>query len=130
MGDGIRCVLASVRQPDDGFFYMLGEQAFDIYAISRMVRQGDIVLDCGANYGAYSRKVLERGAAKVVAIEPDPVCVIALRKTFAKEIAEGRVVVYPKGVWHEDDELAMQTSPAERWGNTFVLLNSAKDKGL
>src|SRR5262249_8748043 len=53
----------------DGLFYMLGEQAFDIYATGRMIRPGDIVLDCGANYGAYTRKVLDRGAAKVVAIE-------------------------------------------------------------
>jgi hypothetical protein len=39
---------------------------------ARSVRPGDIVLDCGANIGVFTRYALNHGAAKVVAIEPAP----------------------------------------------------------
>lgn len=71
------------------------------------IRKGDIVLDCGANVGTSTRHALRLGAGKVVAIEPSPKNVEVLRLNFAKEIAEGRVIVYPKGVWDKDDVLPM-----------------------
>jgi predicted RNA methylase len=62
------------------------------------VPAGAVVLDCGAHVGVYTRRALNEGAAKVIAIEPVPQTVECLRRTFRREIAEGRVVVYQKGV--------------------------------
>ena len=63
------------------------------------VRPGDTVIDCGAHVGTFTLHALERGAAKVVAVEPNPNNVECLRRNFKNEIATGRVVVVPEGVW-------------------------------
>jgi FkbM family methyltransferase len=44
------------------------------------IYQGDVVLDLGANIGAASRLFLDRGAAYVMAVEPDPSNVALLRR--------------------------------------------------
>ena len=77
--------------------YDLAEQKRNIYGTG--IRRGDIVLDAGANVGVFTRKALWAGASKVIAIEPAPENLECLRRNFAAEIADGRVVVYPKGVW-------------------------------
>jgi len=80
------------------------------------VQKGDVVLDCGANIGTYTRHALERGAKLVVAIELAPESLECLRRNLEKEIASGRVVVYPKGVWNKDDVL--QLSISDEWAST------------
>jgi FkbM family methyltransferase len=87
-----------------GDAYVLGEEEFDIYRTYR-ITPGSIVLDCGANVGTFTRRALNRGAAKVVAIEINPDLQEALRRTFANEIRERQVVVYGKGVWDQETEL-------------------------
>ena len=74
------------------------------------IRKGDIVLDGGANIGVTVMYALSLGAAKVVAIEPSPRNVEVLNRNFSKQIAEGRVIVYPKGVWDKDDVLKMNVN--------------------
>jgi len=71
------------------------------------VRRGDIVFDCGAHVGVYTHMALRQGAAKVIAVEPEPVNLECLRRNFAPEIQEGRVVVIPKGVWDSTGTLEM-----------------------
>ena len=56
---------------------------------------GDVVVDCGACEGFFTRMALEAGAAKVICVEPSATMVACLEKTFEKEIGEGRVVVLP-----------------------------------
>jgi FkbM family methyltransferase len=95
------------------FFTELSEQGTNIYDYAgRGVQPGDVVLDCGANVGVYTRHALERGAKLVVAIEPAPESLECLRRTFQKETGAGRVIIYPKGVWDKDDELEMSISAA------------------
>ena len=99
----------SRHEPLVGF--LLAEQETEIYGDAlHGVRPGDIVLDCGADIGVYTRTALFRGAKLVVAIEPAPSSVDALRRTFQREIAEGRVIVYPKGVWDKVDTLDLEVS--------------------
>lgn len=101
--------------------YDIGEQERGIYEQNgRGLKAGDVVLDCGANVGVYTRKALNKGASKVVAVEPSPENLNCLRKNFAKEIAEGRVVIYPKGVWDKDDVLTFFVNPTNTAGNSFV----------
>jgi FkbM family methyltransferase len=87
--------------------FVLAEEQFDIYRTER-IKPGAIVLDCGANYGTFTRRALNRGAAKVVAIEINHDIQEALRRTFANEIREGKVVVYGKGVWDRETELDLR----------------------
>ena len=98
--------------------YDLGEQRRNIYGTH--VHAGDIVLDAGANVGVFTRKALLYGASKVIAIEPGPENVEALRMTFAPEIAQGKVVIYPKGIWDKDDVLKLSVDPIDSAQDSFV----------
>ena len=102
----------------DAIIYDLGEQGRNIYG--NRVRPGDIVLDAGANVGVFTRKALWAGASKVIAIEPAPENLECLRRNFAGEIADGRVVVYPKGIWDKDDVLKFAVDPGNSARDTFV----------
>lgn len=93
--------------PDRQDAFVLAEEEVDLYRTDR-IKPGSVVLDCGANYGTFTRRALDRGAAKVVAIEIDPREQAALRRTFAKEIQEGRVIVYGKGVWDQETDLDLR----------------------
>ncbi len=69
------------------------------------IDEGDTVIDCGAHVGVATRYALERGARRVVSIEPDPVNLLCLRRNLADEIAAGAVIVVEKGVWKEETEI-------------------------
>jgi FkbM family methyltransferase len=103
--------------------FTLAEEAIDIYGQREEgPRKGDVVLDCGANIGVFTRKALAAGARLVVAIEPTPLTLVALRRNFEREIAEGRVVVVPKGVWNRVDTLELATEgEGNSVGNSLVL---------
>ena len=60
--------------------------------------------------GLYAKTALASGAKLVVAIEPAPENIECLRRNLAQEIAAGRVIVYPKGVWDKDDTLALHNA--------------------
>src|SRR4051794_16322556 len=51
----------------------------------QFVRPGDLVFDIGANRGGKCAAFLRLGA-RVVAVEPNPGCVTALRRRFVQEI--------------------------------------------
>lgn len=85
------------------------------------IQPGDIVLDCGANVGVFTRGALAKGASKVIAIEPGPENVECLRRNFKEEILAGRVIVYPKGVWDKDDELELNVDPENSAADSFVI---------
>jgi FkbM family methyltransferase len=98
--------------------YDLAEQKRNIYGTG--IHRGDVVLDGGANVGVFTRKALWAGASKVIAIEPGPENLECLRRTFAAEIADGRVAVYPKGIWDKDDVLKLSVDPADSARDSFV----------
>jgi FkbM family methyltransferase len=102
--------------------FNLAEQERHIYGTSPFfVRQGDVVLDCGANIGVFAREALNAGAKTVVAIEPAPENVECLRRNFAPEIEQGRLIVYPKGVWDKDDWLTMNVDDTNSAADSFVM---------
>ena len=102
--------------------FNFAEQAIEIYgAGAQGVQKGDIVLDCGANVGTFARYALDAGAAKVVAIEPAPDNLECLRRNFPNEIAGGRLVIYPKGVWDKDDMLEFLVDPENQAADSFVI---------
>ncbi|HVX65916.1 MAG TPA: FkbM family methyltransferase, partial [Bryobacteraceae bacterium] len=102
----------------DALLYDLAEQKRNIYGTG--LRRGDTVLDAGANVGVFTRKALWAGAARVVAIEPAPENLECLRRNFASEIKDGRVTVYPKGVWDRDSVLKLSIDPTSSAKDSFV----------
>jgi FkbM family methyltransferase len=77
----------------------------------RTVRAGDIVIDCGAHLGSFVRRSLQLGARLVVAIEPSSAKIVCMQRTFASEIAEGRVRLVQMAVWDQDDRLWLSGVP-------------------
>lgn len=85
------------------------------------VQPGDVVIDCGAHVGVFTDMALRRGASKVIAIEPDPTNLECLRRNLAPEIASGKVVVYPKGVWSSEKTLVLYTAAGNSGMNSMVM---------
>jgi FkbM family methyltransferase len=103
------------------FHRELAEQETGIYAGKlHAVWPGDVVLDCGARYGGFSRSALKAGARLVVAIEPNPLSLECLRRNLSDEIRAGRVVLYPKGVWDKDDLLPLMIDPENSANDSVV----------
>lgn len=102
--------------------FNLAEQSRDIYSIPEVhLKAGDVVLDCGANIGVFTRKAVKAGARKVIAIEPAPENIECLRRNFKSEIERGQVVVYPKGVWDKDDMLTFHVDPHNSAADSFLI---------
>ncbi len=102
--------------------FNLAEQAVHLYGSgAHFVQKGDTVLDCGANVGVFTRFALNAGASRVVAIEPAPDNLECLRRNFAPEIAAGRVVLVPKGVWNRPDVLELKIEDGNEAAATFVM---------
>jgi FkbM family methyltransferase len=100
----------------------LAEQERRIYGTgARAVQKGDVVLDCGANVGVFTRVALSSGARLIVAIEFAPENLECLRRNFAGEIRDGRVVIYPKGVWDKDDVLTLTVDPTNSAADSVVM---------
>ena len=86
---------------------IISEQMADIYNAAAVIRPGDTVIDCGADVGTFVRTALNYGAGRVIAVEPAPWKEPCLRRTFAQEIKDGKVIVYPKGVWSQESKLKL-----------------------
>ncbi|HYO81134.1 MAG TPA: FkbM family methyltransferase, partial [Bryobacteraceae bacterium] len=113
-----------------GLPFHLAEQEMGIYGQGEFaVRPGDVVLDCGANIGTFTRTALNRGAKTVVAIEPAPENLECLRRNFAKEIADKRVIIYPKGVWHEDATLTLHLHHDNSAADSFIIKDDKTPHG-
>lgn len=80
---------------------------------------GGIVLDLGANVGAFSHWAMRRGAGQVVAVEPWPVNLPLLEKN-TKEW-NGRVVVKPVAVWKERTQLSLASHDQHIPDNTSTI---------
>ncbi len=99
--------------------YCIGEQQRGFYGIGKnAVRARDIVLDCGANFGTFTRRALNSGARLVVAIEPAPGTAECLARTFA---GNSCVSVQPVGVWNKNGTQILIQSSVTSGADSFVL---------
>ena len=102
--------------------YLVGdhETIADLYP-RQHVKRGDVVLDVGAHCGTFTDLALRRGASRVIAVEPDPISVESLRRNFAAEIADGRVIVVPEGAWSSDSTMALGRGALNSGSNSVVM---------
>jgi predicted RNA methylase len=78
--------------------FNLAEMEQHIYGSGEhFIHAGDVVLDCGASDGDFTRQALDAGAQTVVAIEITPSSAECIRRNLAAQTAAGRVIVYPEG---------------------------------
>ncbi|MFB3918406.1 MAG: FkbM family methyltransferase [Terriglobales bacterium] len=99
--------------------FLLAEQARGLYG-NPVCRPGDVVLDCGAHVGVYTRHAIKNGARLVVAIEPAPENRECLNRNLAQEIASGKVIVVPKGVWDREDRLFLHRTAGNSGGDSIT----------
>lgn len=81
------------------------------------IHPNDVVIDAGASEGFFTRFALDRGA-RVVAVEPWCVQAQALRRTYAREIDEGRVIVVEAALSDREGEATLEIDPTAPWGAT------------
>ena len=95
------------------------EQAVgDIYEQAPVsVEPGDIVVDVGAHLGTFTRLALLRGARQVIAVEADPVNASCFGRTFAPEIADGRVRLVEAAAWHSPGSLQFEAGNSTQTGH-------------
>jgi FkbM family methyltransferase len=109
---------------------LLSEQEHKIYGKGEKgVRPDDIVFDCGAHVGVFTREALKAGAKLVVSIEPAPLNLECLRRNLAAEITAGKVIVCPKGVWDKNGSLTFHVEPDNSAGNSIVFNEQQKRDG-
>ena len=100
----------------------LAEEEYGLYGKGEWgVQPGDVVLDCGAHIGTFTRAALARGARQVVAIEPLPIAQECLRRNLSAEMAAGRVVLCPKGVWDRESTLELKLERGNTGASSVVL---------
>jgi FkbM family methyltransferase len=97
---------------------------------SAKVQPGDIVIDCGAHIGGFTRTALRAGAQLVVAIEPEEANIRALRRNFAEELKSGKVILVEKGVWDKDGSLLLHLSLTGDSHSVNIPQNAAKDQKI
>lgn len=95
------------------------EQAVgDIYEQGPVsIHDSDVVIDVGAHLGTFTRIALRHGARLVVAVEPDPVNAVCFERTFAPEIAAGRVRLVQAAAWHSPGLLTFEVGGASQTGH-------------
>jgi FkbM family methyltransferase len=84
-----------IRGDDTTDRAVLDEMASDVYRLDTVDLGGAVVVDLGGNIGAVTRACLDRGAARVVVVEPDPQNLAVLYRNVEDD---QRVQVVPKAI--------------------------------
>jgi len=92
----------------------------------KVVRAGDTVIDCGAHVGVFARFAFRRGARRVVAVEPEPINLECLRRNFRDEIADGRLIIVPQGVWSAPGTMSLYLGTPNSGMNTMVFASEGQ----
>ncbi len=74
------------------------------------VRPGDVVIECGAHIGGFTRTALGLGASLVIAIEPEPSNLKAYHRNLEAELKSGKVKLVPKGIFDKPGKMKLHLS--------------------
>ena len=104
---------------------IVAEQVVDSYHHSSMPSwAGQVVIDCGANIGVFSRQAVRNGTELVIAIEPSRENALCFRRNLAADIASGRVILLETAVGDREGRLWLDTSNTANPGSWSVSANS------
>jgi FkbM family methyltransferase len=103
--------------PADHVGMLAAEMESGVYPLAP---NDQIVLDCGANAGFFSRYAVAHGARQVIAFEPSPINVACLSANMSAEIAAGAFVLIEKGVWDSTTTLSFNSENAENPGSHHI----------
>jgi FkbM family methyltransferase len=92
------------------------------------VTAGDIVIDCGAHIGGFTRIALLSGARLVVAVEPEKSNILAFRRNFAEALKNGRVILVEKGLWDKPGRLPLHLSNVGDSHSVAIPQNAGKEQ--
>jgi len=107
-----------VRRPDSLDDYIIQEvSCYEHLAI----KPGEVVLDVGGNIGSFTRLAAEAGAARIIAIEPDPSNIEIFKQNMA--LISGPEIKLIEGAV-TSDKAALEK------GTMNLYLNVKKNKGL
>ncbi len=95
---------------------------------SAHVSPGDIVIDCGAHVGGFTRTALRAGARLVVAVEPEKLNAAAFRRNFVMELRSGRVILVEKGIWDKTGRLTLHLSTTGDSHSVAIAQDSGRDQ--
>jgi FkbM family methyltransferase len=96
----------------------------------------DVCIDIGSNTGAATYAMLQKGAGKVIAFEPDPDNFLLYRKQLKQELKDGRCEIYPLAVvggsgfsWRTFSGVVEKDGEINH-GGAFLFSESGSDYGL
>lgn len=85
-----------------------------------VVRPGDVVVDVGSHLGTFTRFALNRGARLVLAFEPNPTNIACFKRTFQREMRDGRVLLVEAALWETSGTLSFSPPVAGNSGTGSV----------
>ncbi len=94
------------------------------------VHSGDVVIDCGAHIGGFTRVALRAGARLVVAIEPEQANLVAFRRNLEAELKAGKVKIIEKGVWDKTGRIALHVSKTGDSHSVVIPQNGQRDESI
>jgi FkbM family methyltransferase len=97
---------------------LVAQQEAKIYG--QAIESGDVVIDCGAHVGTFTRFALAHGASLVVALEPSPDNLRCLYRNLKSEIDQHRVVVVEQCVSDHSGSVVLQMEPASNSWETRI----------
>ena len=90
----------------------IAEQQAGIYTPNEPpMKTGDVILDCGANIGTFSKKCFQYHPKLVISVEPAPGNLNCLKRNLASEARSGRSVIVPTGLWSQEGKLVLSLDP-------------------
>lgn len=106
--------------------FILAEQAENVYKLPDSL-EGITVVDVGAHIGAFTLAAIDRGAARVLAIEPDPTNYGHLLKNCAEYLGE-RVLAFNVAAWSSSGVLpfARRVGAQHSGGGSVVVDNGER----
>jgi len=109
-------------------YEQVSEKVYDHPSVH--VNNGDVVIDCGAHIGGFTRVALLAGARLVVAVEPEKANIIAFRRNFTEALKNGKIILVEKGVWDSIGSLPLHLSSVGDSHSVSFQQNTGKDEAI
>jgi FkbM family methyltransferase len=100
------------------------EKIYELQAVR--VLPGDVVFDCGAHIGGFTRMALNSRAGVVVAIEPERLNISAFKRNFPDELKNGKVRLIEEAVADKPGRLPLELSASGDSHSLFLRQSSGK----